>query len=72
MRLNAGTMAFTYCQVPVIYRLNSKDAIEVTDTNGNSSKYNGYSLDAQTSNKLFIRSGEIVKVIVDVNQSKLK
>ena len=72
VRLNAGTMAFTYCQVPVIYRLNSKDAIEVTDTNGNSSKYNGYSLDVQTSNKLFIRSGEIVKVIVDVNQSKLK
>jgi hypothetical protein len=71
-RLYPGMLAFTYCQVPVIYRLNEKDSITIVDAKGHSSKMDGDTLDEESSAALFNRTATIEKVVVDINQKKLK
>ena len=67
-----NSLAFTYCQVPVIYKIADSDSIEVTYTDGNSEKYDGLSLNADISEKIFTRSAEVKHLWVNINPSILK
>ncbi len=64
--LKPGSIAFTYCQVPVVYRASGAHGIEVVYGNGISRHYDGFELDGQTSREIFAREGAIERVIVDV------
>lgn len=57
--LGTGTLAFTYCQVPVVYRLSNEPSISITYADGSRTKHEGRELDRSTSAKLFDRTGEI-------------
>ena len=66
--LDAGTLAFTYCQVPIIYkRVDGETSIQVTLNDGSSSKLNSNILDSDLSSELFSRSGLITEIRVDVS-----
>jgi len=65
--LEPKTLAFTYCQVPVIYQISNSDSIEIVFTNTPSIKFKGYCLTEAISKKLFARTGEIQKVVVNIN-----
>ncbi|NNK11225.1 MAG: hypothetical protein HKP08_07770, partial [Flavobacteriaceae bacterium] len=68
LSLSPGSLGFTYCQVPVIYNFGSEEGMELLFRNGDSEKKEGLTLDAETSNKIFQRSGDIIRI--DVNLPK--
>jgi hypothetical protein len=70
--LHEGMMAFTYCQVPVIYKLSSSDAILIADADGTEKRVEGTALDMETSQEVFDRTGTIDHIIVEINKAKLK
>ncbi|MDA9026841.1 hypothetical protein N9H82_05285 [Flavobacteriaceae bacterium] len=64
--LEVNSLAFTYCQVPVIYQKASNSAIKVFLSDGRVSSFKGKSLDVETSQMLFNRGGQIDKLVVSV------
>ena len=64
--LNANSIGFTYCQVPIIYQKSSNSGIEIK-YNSNDSKYlNDLVLDLDISRLIFERKGVINQIIVSV------
>ncbi len=71
--LEEGQLAFTFCQVPVIYeRIAGKAWIQVTRTDGSSVDLVGNTLDAQLGQQLFSRNGGIERIRVGVPEGGLK
>jgi hypothetical protein len=66
LRLPAGSLAFTYCQTPIIYRLADKPGIVVHAKNG-ARKQTGPALDDATSRAIFGRTGEIRRITVAID-----
>ena len=64
--LTKGTLAFTLCQVPVVYHLSDESFIELTQTDS-TIRLDTLTLDQATSAKLFNRTGEIQHIDVYVN-----
>jgi hypothetical protein len=64
LTLKPGELAFTYCQVPVIYRLASAPALAVLRADGQRSARPELQLDAPTSREIFQRTGAIRRLEV--------
>ncbi len=67
-----GSLCFTFCQVPVIYRLSNENHLEIERKDGSISKTNSLQLDKETSKHIFNRTGDIVNITVYINESILK
>jgi len=64
------SLCFSFCQVPIVYQLDSKDVIEISY--GNEFKTvaeNILQLDEELSQKIFKRTGEIKQILVRVNEA---
>lgn len=72
IELKENSLAFTFCQIPVVYQLSETSSIEIFDSQGNSKTINQLTLDAKTSQEVFSRNGVIEKLIVNVVASNLK
>lgn len=68
LSLSAGQLAFTYCQVPILYEKGTKSMIEITFKGGNMEQQDGNVLSLKLSRELFNRSGSIKKIRV-INES---
>jgi len=66
IELEHNSLCFTYCQVPVIYKLSTKENLKVEFNNGETYKNEMLILDAQNSKKVFERTGEINQIIVSI------
>ena len=66
--LEKDTFCFTYCQVPIIYKISDKDKISVVFNNESLEEFNSLKMDVKTSKTLFDRTGEINHVIVELNR----
>jgi hypothetical protein len=64
--LEKDSLAFTYCQVPIIYKKSSVNQMELFYKNGTIQRIDSLELDAEDSNKIFKRTAEIVKIIVSI------
>ena len=65
--LTKDSLAFTYCQVPIIYTKNSsKTSIKVSYTNGQQKTLQTNSLDSETTLELFSRNNVIEKIVVSI------
>lgn len=62
--LKVGELGFTYCQVPVVYRLSSRDAVTVVRPQGVIHRASGLNLDVGTSREILDRTGKVVRVEV--------
>jgi hypothetical protein len=62
--LEPGTMAFTYCQIPVVAHRSGPPRIRVTFADGVSRRVDGLKLDAAASAAVFERSGTIQQLEV--------
>jgi hypothetical protein len=62
--LYKDSLAFTYCQVPIIYKKSTESAIEVVLHSGESKLFSGQYLDKETSQQIFQRTNTINKIIV--------
>jgi hypothetical protein len=64
LELPAGSLAFTLCQVPLVYHLGEAPRISVTLAAGPARAFEGDRLDEATSAALFSRSGLLQRVDV--------
>jgi hypothetical protein len=64
--LPAGTLGFTFCQTPVIYARGQPTQIMVRYADGRSRIISGSDLDAETSQQIFSRDGQVRSLHVTV------
>ncbi|MCB9284714.1 MAG: hypothetical protein H6563_11615 [Lewinellaceae bacterium] len=64
IRLEKGSLGFTYCQVPVIYKLADAEGVEVVFKDQTTAKTDSLSLDPVTSKKIFERTGDVERILV--------
>ena len=69
--LEKGSLAFTVCQVPVIYKIASTNQVELLYANGTKEVIASLELDLEKSKKIFQRTGAIVQINVSINQDYL-
>lgn len=72
LQLTTDELCFTYCQVPIVYKIGSENSVVVSLNNNKTKTFNDLSLDHECSGKLFSRSGDIVKINVTINSNILK
>ena len=66
IELNKGSLCFTYCQIPIIYKLADKEGLKVEFKGGSDLEYDQLNLDSKTSKKVFERTGDINQIIVSI------
>ena len=66
LRLGPRSLAFTYCQVPVVYRQVREHRLVVSFADGSAIRSEGPDLDAATSRSVFARDGRVSRVTVSL------
>ncbi|RXP44333.1 hypothetical protein EC396_17895 [Lutibacter sp. HS1-25] len=64
IELEKDTLCFTYCQIPIIYKLSDKQGIKVVFNEKPMLEFESLRLDLETSKMVFQRTGEINQIIV--------
>jgi hypothetical protein len=64
--LEKDSLCFTYCQIPIIYKLSKEEGIEVIFNDDSIIGFDDFTLGSQTTKKVFERSGEINRIRVHV------
>ena len=72
IQLDAGSLCFTYCQVPIVYKLAEKENLKIIVDSHTILEYESLILDSATSKKVFERSGEVEQIIIEVNETALR
>jgi hypothetical protein len=70
--IEAGSLCFTCCQVPVVYQLGAEKRLTVLYQDHSSATSGDLQLDAPSSRAVFGRSGEVVQIQVQLLPSMLK
>ncbi len=66
--LPAGSLAYTFCQVPIVTIAADEFTITVHDANGCSNERIGHNLDAETSQHILRRDGHIERLTITIPQ----
>ena len=72
LKLEKESLAFSVCQVPVVYKIASTNSITLTYSNGTSKALKTLELDIETSKKIFLRTGEISLITVFLTEDNLR
>jgi hypothetical protein len=72
IHLKKNSLAFTTCQVPVIYKIHPTSKIVLNYKNGETKTFDSLELNQEESNKIFHRTNEISLVEVYLNESILR
>ncbi|GGI56623.1 hypothetical protein [Winogradskyella haliclonae] len=72
LQLSENSLAFTYCQIPVVYKISESNTIEVSKSDGTKLMQDGLRIDKTISESIFTRSGEIESIVVNIKPSILK
>jgi hypothetical protein len=72
IQLEKGSLAFSVCQVPVIYTIAASNQMEIQYNNGTSITLDSLALDANESQKIFGRKGEISLIKIHLTEDKLR
>ena len=72
IKLEKGSLAFSVCQVPVIYTISSSNQIEIEYNNGAVKTFDSLVLDTIESQKIFGRKGEISVIKIHLTEDKLR
>jgi len=62
--LPVGTLAFTWCQIPIIYAIGDAPALRLQFADGREQEQQGVKLTASLSKEVFGRSGKITSILV--------
>jgi hypothetical protein len=62
LALEEQTLVFTYCQVPIVYRISEEPGLTLHLGDGTTRSLDGLVLDRASSREIFQRSGKIVRV----------
>ncbi|WP_340202429.1 hypothetical protein [Ascidiimonas sp. W6] len=66
--LDANSLCFTYCQVPVIYKLADTESLEVIFSDEHHKQFDELQLDKETSEKVFKRTGLVSHIVVTLKE----
>jgi hypothetical protein len=69
IELSPSSLAFTYCQVPIIYHLGEEEKIHLHFEDGTKTTINELKIDRRWSAQLFERTGKITRIEVNFNSS---
>jgi hypothetical protein len=69
--LEKDSLAFTFCQVPIIYSLSESNKLKVVYKNGEIEESNSLELTEIQSKKVFQRSNEIQQIEIFITEDKL-
>jgi len=72
IELPKNSLAFTYCQVPIIYHMAEVNTLEVQSVDGKSKSFEGLSLNSNVSDSIFKRNSEVEYIRVYIHPSILK
>ena len=70
IHLPKGSLAFTVCQVPVVYSLGSENSVKVYENESQESGAGGLTLTKQQSEAVFRRDGSVKKIEVTIQHRK--
>jgi hypothetical protein len=70
--LEAGSLGFTYCQIPIVYKIGQEEKVELFYNAGGKDQLQGISLNLEQSREVFSRTGSILKIEVHVKEDNLK
>jgi hypothetical protein len=69
--LPARSLAFTFCQAPVVYVLSTESSLTLQHATGATEVLPGNTLPAAASRELFHRTGRLASITVNVKESSL-
>lgn len=72
IELPENALAFTCCQVPVIYRISDKSGLDVEFNDGSSKSFKTSELDENLSGEVFERSGRVKRITVSIQEKDLR
>jgi hypothetical protein len=72
LSLEKDSICFTYCQVPVVYKISPVNGLTIFYPDGASHTSETTGLDAEASRHIFGRTGTIERIEVNIKQSKLR
>ncbi|WP_297792225.1 hypothetical protein [uncultured Eudoraea sp.] len=68
LKLEDNSLCFTYCQIPIIYKLSENESLKVVLSDDSIMENDELQLDLATSKKIFERTGEISHIIVSIKK----
>tara|TARA_R110002049_G_scaffold168670_3_gene335229 strand:- start:1 stop:3462 length:3462 start_codon:yes stop_codon:yes gene_type:complete len=66
--LKANSLGFTYCQVPIVYKISDKESLQIVFNNGKQNGSESLKLDGNTSKSIFERKGDVVQINVSLKR----
>lgn len=72
IHLNANSLCFTYCQIPIVLELSNENKLKVIHTNNVVTELEILSLDVKTSQQIFGRTGAVDQIIVQIKETELR
>lgn len=66
LKMKPGELAFTYCQVPVVYRMAKENSLSIKRTSGAEQRRDSPRLNVAESREVFDRTGAIQQLVVNV------
>ncbi len=66
LALEEQTLVFTYCQVPIVYRISEERKLTLCLSDGTVQNLEGLVLDKAASHEIFRRSGKIMRIEVSL------
>lgn len=72
IELKAGQMAYTYCQIPIVYTIGEQEKLVLHYTNGESLAFSSLEIPKAQSEEIFMRTGMIQSIEATVTEKDLK
>ncbi len=72
IELKSGSLAFTYCQIPIVYSISEKEKTELHLKDGTSTEIESKMLDAEISKQIFQRTSNVEFIEVGISEALLK
>ncbi len=72
LHLDPGSLCFSYCQIPVMYKIADKEMLEVMFFDGKVETFDTLWLDPNTSRQVFQRSGMIERIVAYLSETRLR
>ena len=70
--IKPGHLGYLYCQIPVIYKLGSKNSLTILKKDGSRTSSDSLVVDKESSMSVFRREGKIESLIVELDPTQLK
>ncbi len=72
LQLESGSLCFTYCQIPVIYKIADEERLKLIFSDGAEKSLDTLWLDQENSRQVFQRTGSIERIVVYLKETRLR